>query len=163
MWNTIRQLAITAAGRIQIAAGGAQNDGVGTASFLTDNGDTARPLGVLPYLWGGTTADRIRTPNVFKDINAVAIGSIATIWTPTTGKKFRLMGGVFSVSAAVNILLEDHTAGFFIFRIPVMLVNTPFAFTLGGNGYLALSINNLLKATGSGAANLTGTVYGTEE
>ena len=105
------------------------------------------------------------TPNVWKDVGTVAIGTIATVWTPTSGKKFRLLGGLISVSAAVNILFEDNAAGAgnFIFRVPAMLINTPLAFTLGGNGFLSAAVDRVLKATGSGAANLTGTLYGTEE
>lgn len=133
-----------------------QSDAVG------NSGTFGNTNGVLPYIYNGTSWDRMRTPFVFKDINAVAIGAIATIWTPGAGKKFRLMGGNLSVSAAISILLEDNAGAAFIFRIPKLLVDTPYNFDLG-NGFLSAAANNVLKATGSGAANLTGTVYGTEE
>jgi hypothetical protein len=130
---------------------------------------TANPtipsIGALSLLFNGATWDRERTPTVFKDVSAVAIGTIATVWTPANGKKFRLMGGAISVSAAANVLFEDNAAAGanFVFRTPKLLADTPFLFTLGGNGKLSATINNVLKATSSAAANLTGTLWGTEE
>ena len=117
------------------------------------------------FHYNGTNADRVRTPSIFKDVATIAIGTIATVWTPAGGKKFRLMGGIISVTAAVNILFEDNAAGAgnFVVRIPTMLVGTPFQFTLGGNGFLSAVANNVLKATSSAAANLVGTLFGTEE
>lgn len=131
---------------------------------------TANPeleaMAAYNLFYNGATWDRLRKPNVFKDVNAVAIGSITTLWTPTTGKKFRLMGGAISASAAVSVLFEDNSAGAgnFIFRTPKLLADTPFIFVVGdGNGFLSAAVNNVLKATGSGAANLTGTLWGCEE
>lgn len=118
------------------------------------------------YLMGynGATWDRMRVQAFRVDVSTVAIGSIATVWTPATGKKFRLIGGSISVSAAVSVLFEDNSAGAgnFIWRTPKLLADTPYDFDLG-NGKLSATINNVLKATGSGAANLIGTLYGVEE
>lgn len=118
--------------------------------------------GACLLVWNGATWDRLRAANVQKDINGTAIGSITTVWTPTSGKKFRLMGGTISVSAAANVLFEDNSASNFIHRTPKLLADTPYNFDKG-NGYLSSAANNVLKATSSAAANLTGTVYGTEE
>jgi hypothetical protein len=145
---------------LQLANNG--NDGQ-IIQQLADFSGNARPLAVGTYNYNGASSDRVRTPTVFKDISAVAIGTITTLWTPAGGKKFRLMGGVLSASAAVNVLFEDNAGGAFILRLPKLLVDTPFAFTLGGNGFLSAAANNVLKATSSAAANITGTVYGTEE
>jgi hypothetical protein len=139
-------------------------DGYAVAgSGFPDQNDTVRPLAVYNYSFNGALFDKLRTPTVFKDLSAVAIGTIATVWTPAGGKKFRLMGGVISVSAAVNVLFEDNAGAAFVFRVPKLLVDTPLAFTLGGNGFLSAVANNVLKATSSAAANITGTLYGTEE
>lgn len=110
--------------------------------------------------------ERLRVCNVFKDVNAVAAGSIVTVWTPQSGKKFNLMGGCISVSAACSVLFEDNAGGTFIYRTPKLLADTPFYFTVGGtnsNGILSAAANNVLKATSSAAANITGTLFGTEE
>lgn len=98
------------------------------------------------------------------DIATVAVGSIATILTPSTGKKYRLLGGYISVSAAASVLFEDNSAATanFIFRTPVLAINTPLYFDLG-TGFLSAVANNVLKATSSGAANLTGTIFYSEE
>lgn len=138
----------------------------GAAAALADA--TANPtvpgLGVYLLVFNGTTWDRVRTESVRKDLSAVAIGTIATVWTPASGKKFRLMGGSISVSAAANVLFEDNAAGAgnFIYRTPKLLADTPFNFSLG-NGFLSATANNILKATSSAAANITGTLWGTEE
>lgn len=105
----------------------------------------------------------LRTPDVFKDVNAVAAGSIVTVWTPTSGKKVVLMGVTISVSAAVSVLFEDNSAGAgnFVFRTPKLLADTPYTFDLG-NGVALSAVDNVLKATSSAAANVTGTLYGIE-
>ncbi len=113
---------------------------------------------------GNVDVSNIYTPNIFKDVSTVAVGSIATVWTPGSGKKVRIMGGSISVSAAVSVLFEDNSAGAgnFVWRTPKLLADTPYFFDLG-NGKLLSAINNVLKATSSAAANLTGTLYGIEE
>lgn len=110
--------------------------------------------------------ERMRVCNIFKQIATVAIGAIATVWTPTAGKKFNLMGGNISVSAAVSVLFEDNAAAAFVYQTPMLEANKPYFFTVGGthsNGILSALANNVLKATSSGAANLIGTLFGTEE
>lgn len=108
----------------------------------------------------------ITVPIQFKmvDESTVAIGSIATVLTPTTGKRYRLLGGEISVSAAASVLFEDNAAGTgnFIFRTPALLIATPYSFSLG-QGFLSAAINNVLKATGSASVNLVGTLFYTEE
>ena len=104
------------------------------------------------------------TGGLRRDISTVAIGSIATVLTPTTGKKFRLLGGYVSTSANASILFEDNSAATanFIFKTPVILASSPFYFDLGP-GYVSKAINNVLKATSSIGSNMTGTLFYTEE
>jgi hypothetical protein len=127
-----------------------------------DVGDHAP--GVVLYDAGGTAVGASGAL-VTKDLSAVAIGSIATVWTPASGKKVRLLGGTLSVSAAVNVLFEDNAAGAgaFLWRTPKLAVDTPYTFTVGAGGKVLAAANNVLKATSSAAANVTGTLYGTEE
>ncbi|MGB8644038.1 MAG: hypothetical protein WCF84_02285 [Anaerolineae bacterium] len=134
------------------------------AAALADaaSNPTTPTIGADVSAYNGATWDRLRIPNVFKDLNAAAIGTIATVWTPTSGKKFRIMGGSISVSAAASVLLEDNSGGNTVFRTPKLLADTPYSFDLG-NGFLSAAANNVLKATSSAAANVTGTLYGVEE
>ncbi len=126
---------------------------------------TTTALEALAGHYNGATWDRVRTPKVFTDVAAVVINSIATVWTPAGGKKFRLMGGALSCNTAINVLFEDNTASApnFVYRTPTLLAGTPFAFTLGGNGRVSATADNVLKATGSSTGTITGTLYGTEE
>lgn len=98
------------------------------------------------------------------DVNAVAVGSIATVLTPSSGKKLRILGMYIGVSAACSVLFEDNSAGTanFVFRTPPMATNTGMYFSLG-NGKLLSAVDNVLKATSSAAANLTGTIFYSEE
>lgn len=118
--------------------------------------------GVVEGRGSSASATPIRVPDKFYDLNGVSITSIATVATPTSGKRLRLLGGYISVSAAVSVLFEDNGAGTTVFRTPKLLVDTPFPFDLG-DGKLLSAINNVLKGTGSGAATITGTLYGVEE
>lgn len=103
-------------------------------------------------------------PDVFKTISAVAIATEATLWTPQSGKKFRLMGGLLTATgAAGNIIVKDGSGGSTIFLIPNTLVGTPFLFNLPGNGILSSTINNLLRAIGVTSQVLNGTLWGREE
>lgn len=122
----------------------------------------ARPLseveGTAIY---GQDGNLIVIPTTFKDLAAVAITSIATVWTPASGKKVQLMGGMISVSAAASVLFEDNAGGTTVARTPTLAANTPFVFDLG-NGRQLAAANNVLKATASAAATITGTIWGVE-
>jgi hypothetical protein len=111
---------------------------------------------------GGNAWDRLRTPNVFKPQSAVNVNAEATIWTPASGKKFRLMGGVLVASVAGNIVLKDNTGGSTIFILSSAAGGNGTFFNLG-NGILSATANNVLTATGPAASTLSGTVWGTEE
>jgi hypothetical protein len=97
-------------------------------------------------------------------VSAVTVTSITTVLTPSSGKKFRLLGGYISMSASASILFEDNAAGAgnFIFLTPLLGANVPFYFSLG-NGYLSAAADNVLKATSSAAGAATGTLFYSEE
>ena len=97
------------------------------------------------------------------DLNAVAIGSGATVITATAGKKVRLVAVELSVSAAASVLFETVTTGTDVYRTPVIPADTPFVQILGnGVGKLAADAESI-KATSSAAANVTGTLWYCEE
>jgi len=63
--------------------------------------------GVQQTLWNGQTYSRTRAPTKFININAASIAAEATIWTPTAGRRFRLMGYVLeSGTIGGNVLLQ---------------------------------------------------------
>ncbi len=162
------QLGSRGATAVQLLAADSPN-AVGTLAGNAD-GLTGAGTGlvVVPYnaaFVGGASGvwDRVRTPNIYKVLASTAIGSEVTVWTPTTGRKFRLMGMILSSSAAVSIIFKDNTSGTTILQIPKLLVDTPIVISLDGNGILSAAANNVLTATSSGAANLIATFYGTEE
>lgn len=141
-------------------------DGLGNhIAILTAPGSVnSAPLAIFPYGFNGTSWDKVRISNISKDVSAVTVTTITTVWSPATGKKFRLMGGTLSCSTGVSILFEDNTAGATIFRTPKLLVDTPYTFEVnGGQGFLSAVANNVLKATSSGAGVITGTLWGLEE
>lgn len=132
--------------------------------IVSTNLGSLRGQDVQDLLYNGSGFEWRRMVNVTKDFSAVAVGTIVTVWTPASGKKFRLMGMSISVSAACNVLFEDNAAGAgnFIYRTPKLLVDTPFFVDLR-DGKLSAAANNVLKATSSAAANMTGTIWGMEE
>lgn len=72
-----------------------------------------------PYVYNGTSWDRQRTPTVFKTLSAVVITSETTVWTPTSGKKFRLMGFCLTQGVATGaVTFKDNTGGTVIFTLP---------------------------------------------
>lgn len=158
---------------------------VTTSSGLRAGGFTAdspMPPELLPQgVSDGTTLRALRTPNVFKTATATGSGDTA-VWTPATGKKFRLMAYMIQITADAaaalaadfDIILRDGTTGL-AFGISVFVPNvagTTFGNTAStgwitlGNGYLSTTINNVLNVNLS-AALTSGKVrvvaIGTEE
>lgn len=102
-------------------------------------------------------------PNVFKIINTVTITTAQTLWTPTAGKKFRLMGYHLGLAvAAGNVLLKDGAGGTIIGVVPLGLALGGPAISLG-NGILSAVANNVLEVIGPATAVLGGIVWGREE
>jgi len=102
----------------------------------------------------------IMTQGLLGDMAAVTINSIATVVTPSTGKKLQILGGTFSVSADASVLFEDNSAATanYVFRSPLLLAKTPYTFSLG-NGKTLSAGDNVLKATGSASCTITGVIY----
>lgn len=94
------------------------------------------------------------------DMSAVTINSIATVLTPTSGKKLVIVAGEFSVSADASVLFEDNSAATanFVYRSPLLAAKTPWRFYLG-NGKALSAADNVLKATGSASCTITGIIW----
>lgn len=104
-----------------------------------------------------------RTPNVFKTIAAVSVtsGTPVAIWTPASGKKFRLMGYALSLSVVGSVILDDSATE--IIRTPLMAGGIGQSSPPMGNGILSAAANNALKADVSASGTVSGFVFGTEE
>jgi len=122
-----------------------------------------------------STIVQIRTPNVFKtaSVSATASGNTA-VWTPTSGKKFRLMrfqitgtNIVATAATVITISFQDATTGMDVgtydILMPTTVGNTALLFggvefNSGwvdlGNGVISAAANNVLNA------NISATVMG---
>lgn len=130
--------------------------------------------------YNGANWDRLRTPTVFKHGLITAAGN-TTIWTPTSGKKFRLMrfavgiGGSATLGAAgvETITFTDSGTGIPGVRFDVQVSNaavTGEEFWSGwidwANGVLSAAANNPLQVnlgTAFTAGGATVMVAGCEE
>jgi hypothetical protein len=173
---------------LPVTAGGAQigteSGGFGAVDFIGSS--TAGTLAVAPYLVTGGSGvspaiSAVRTPSIFKTVQATASGNTA-VWTPTSGKKFRLMrifvqitdNASLASGAVLTVDLRDSNTStnitFDIF-VPTTAVTTVIGdgmdqFLDLGNGILSAAANNVLNVNLS-AACATGNVrviaMGTEE
>lgn len=102
-----------------------------------------------------------RAPTKFFPINALAVATPQTIWTPATGKKFVLMGCLLAgTGLAINLAIHDGATP----RLYIPLLTLGAAvFVTFQNGYVSQAANNALLLAGSGLAVISGTVWGTEE
>jgi hypothetical protein len=117
-----------------------------------------------PVAFTGQTISRQRTPVIFKNLNLVSIATETTIWTPPSGRKFRLMGYMLtSGTVGGNVILKDNTAGSTILTIPFGAAGASLSSPTMGNGILSVTANNVLTATGTATQTLSGYVFGTEE
>lgn len=123
--------------------------------------------GAVTTQFNGQTLSRTRSPGKFVALNAVSVAAEATIWTPATGRKFRLMGYCLTaLGAAGNVVLKDNTAGA---SLPLVLpfgaigANLTVVPPAMGNGILSAAANNVLTATGAASQTLSGYLIGTEE
>lgn len=118
--------------------------------------------------------DQLLVAAVFKTAAVTAAGA-TTVWTPTSGKRFRLMGYTLSVSGTVAatgtqvIELLDAATIFAQHGATVQSVTPQGDTQIGldyGNGYLSSGVNNVLTIN-LGTAMATGAVYanlwGTEQ
>lgn len=107
--------------------------------------------------------EKQRTPIVFKPVNLTLATGDNNIWTPATGKKFRLLGwslGCNVAGAALTVKDGTTTIMTLYLHSGSAGLNSPPL----GNGYLSAAADNVLKFNhGSGATVIWGTVWGTEE
>ena len=146
-------------------------------------GATNALLPMMNYVCVGTptgNANQTRTPAIFKTVQATAAGSTA-LWTPTAGKKFRLMkflvivtGNATLGAAAVLVIQLLDAAGAIGLSIDTFIPNAAFGVSDDfvspwvdlGNGVLSGVANNVLNVNLSAAltaGNVRVIACGTEE
>ena len=108
--------------------------------------------------------DPVPVAAVFKEIKAVAVTAATpvSVWAPASGKKFRLLGFMLSLSVAGEIFLEDATGVEFL-RTPAMAAGIGLASPPLGLGYLSSAANNALFIDVSASGTVNGFVFGVEE
>lgn len=148
--------------RVELFGSGSTNSA--TVSTTTTDGNSTG-VGVLfnatyPYSYNGSSWDRVRSPSKFFTATATASGDTA-LWTPTAGKKFRLMRYMIQATAdvavaagaEVDVVLRDATTGLaasISFYAPAVSVTSNPGSTGGqwvdlGNGILSATANNVLN------------------
>lgn len=112
--------------------------------------------------YNGTNMAIARTPDVFKPVALAAATAETTIWTPASGKKFRLQRLVLTVGAQTVLTFKDNTAGTTILVLE-LAANTPLQIDLGAIGILSGAADRVLTVTRATSATLNGFVAGVEE
>lgn len=106
-------------------------------------------------------------PLVFKRINAVAVtaGTPATVWTPTTGTRFRLLGYSLGVTVAAAQVFFVEGAGNVATNVatPVVAINGVANSPVLGDGYLSAAVDNALKIDVSASSTVSGMIWGIEQ
>lgn len=140
------------------AAADAQTNSIFTATGFSGS---AIPMVYGGWFFNGSTWDRPRTPVIFKQASTAATGSTA-LWTPTSGKKFRIMRyrvivtGLAKAAAAADLKIDLLDSAASIGLASFVTIQTT-AFTLDGNasdsGWIDLG-NGILSALANNVLNL---------
>lgn len=139
-----------------------------TLSNSDSLGTTGTLLGVANFNLGfnGASFERVRVGKVYRHIEYLTLPDATgtTIWTPASGKKFRLMGISVSCGSAGRLAIRDGNSGTdFIARFLYAGADTKtFDF---GNGYLSLQADRVLELRNNSGATVNAwvTAWGTEE
>lgn len=153
-----------------IGVGGViQQDPTGAYAAIVTAADAATKAALagyttqqIPLAFNGTTFDIAREPKVQTAVAKTAATAEATIWTPASGKKFRLLRMLITVSVQSILTFKDNTAGTTILVIEPA-ANTPLLVDLGRLGILSAAADNVLTVTRATSCTLNGVLMGTEE
>lgn len=107
---------------------------------------------------GSFSPRRIATNIVNIKAQAITAGTGVSVFTPTAGKKYRILGYHLSSSVAGSILFEDGTGvvGSEILRTPLLLAATGQGSPDMGNGVLSATANNALFIDVTASGNVSG-------
>lgn len=153
----------------------AEGSGLKLPLLVGDDGTPYIPAaGTAETMSGGWTSQRAPAlvelvaaqvaplADVITSFSALAIDSEATVWTPASGKKWRLLGFVITSSgAAGDITLKDDTGGTTVLTIPETPTGQPLSVMLGA-GLTSSSADYVLTATGTTSQTISGFLLGQE-
>jgi len=106
---------------------------------------------------------------VVREVASVAVtaGTPATVWTPASGRKFRLVGWSLGVTvAAAGIIFKEGAGNAALAqptRTPVLAINGLSEVRLPDTGVQSSTVDNPLKVDVTANATVTGVVYGFED
>ncbi len=114
--------------------------------------------------YNGATVDRERMITKFVQLKAQAVtaGTPVDVYTPTSGKKFRILAYHISLSVAGSVLFEDGT-GNEVLRTPLMAAGAGQASPRMDNGILSAAANTHLFIDVSASGNVSGWIGICEE
>src|SRR5581483_6844515 len=93
---------------------------------------------------------------------AITAGTPVSVYTPTSGKKYRILGFAISDTVAGAVKFEDGT-GNEVFRTPLLAASTPYNSPDMGNGFLSAAANNQLFLDVTVTGNVSGFIAIMEE
>lgn len=132
--------------------------------------DSQALAGTVPATQMGQTGTGVvsveRVANIIKNVPGTAItaGTPVSVWTPASGKKFRILGYHLSNTVAGSIIFKDGVSSPpEVFRTPIQAINTGTPSPPLGNGYLSSAANNQLWIDVTASGNVHGFVVGIEE
>lgn len=118
--------------------------------------------------YNGSGYDVLRSASIYKTLTpaSVAATTATTVWTPTSGKKVRLMNITVTSSGAGLVYVRVGTAGSGTLVVPIQFTGADTKQIDLGNGYLASTATTFvveLYNTTAGALTLGAFAWGTEE
>lgn len=116
----------------------------------------------------GVSWSPVPIANVFKNLPAQAVtaGTPVSLWTPATGKKFRVLGYALSLSVAGSVILKDGATGpgaTELLRTPLMPAGNGQSSPRLGLGIVSAALNNQLWIDATATGTVSGYVFGIEE
>lgn len=118
-------------------------------------------LGV-PLVFNGTTFDLPRTASKIVPIALTAGTTETTAYTPSSGKKWRVLAATLTVSAQSILTWKDNTGGTTRFVLEPA-ANSPLQISFGALGILSAAADNVLTVTRATSCTLNGFLLVTEE
>lgn len=139
------------------------NSGQSTTA-TADSATAANILLAAKGVYNGATIDRERTITKFVLLQAQAIthATPVDVYTPTTGKKFRILGYQLSSTIASAIQFEDGT-GNEVLRTPVLAAAGVISSGPMGNGILSGAANTHIFLDATVTTNVSGWIGICEE
>lgn len=109
--------------------------------------------------------DPVRDISVVKAIQAVSSAADATIWTPGTGKKVRIMGISIASTVATTVILNYEQPLGTVVPLYQLVPETdqPVDVDFGPKGFLCDTTDATIYVTRAAASILSGAIWGREE